>query len=164
MKGAVLFVNNAKTFTTRKARLTYGVLSITVYDSTDPEHVRRQQQVEFGHLRIFSSHLKIGDDIPLDGTCPRQCYGPLSMHQSVLEVEVLASRERDIGFPDKDTTFSAGKVCVPLDMEVSFMHRAVDVQFVFGGTELSVNCFRQTTGKEVGKTVLSLVQEVEEAG
>ena len=37
------------------------------------------------------------------------------------------------------------------------------VQFVFGGTEFSVNCFRKTTGEKVGHVALSLVQEVEEA-
>ena len=38
------------------------------------------------------------------------------------------------------------------------------VQFVFGGTELSVTCTHLTTGEKVGGSVLSLVQEVEEAG
>lgn len=38
------------------------------------------------------------------------------------------------------------------------------VQFIFGGTELSVNCTRLGTGEKVGATILSLVQEIEEAG
>lgn len=36
------------------------------------------------------------------------------------------------------------------------------VQFVFGGTEISVNCFRKATGEKVGEVALSLVQEVDE--
>lgn len=164
VRGAVLFANNAETFATRKARLTYGVLTTTAYDSADPEHASREHLVVSGHIQTFSCHLKIGDDIPLDGACPRQCYGPVSVRQASVEIDVLASRERDVGFPDKDNTFSVGKLTVPLDMEVSLVHRAVVVQFVFGGTELSVKCFRQTTGKQVGTAVLSLVQEVEEAG
>lgn len=86
------------------------------------------------------------------------------MRQTSVDIEVLASRNRDVRFPDKDSTFSVGKVTVPLDMKVSFVHRAVDAQFVFGGTELSVNCFRQTTGEKAGTAVLSVVQEVEEVG
>lgn len=166
VRGAVLFANNTKTFATRKARLTYGVRASDLYDSANPEHVRRQhlQLAGAGRIATFSCHAKIGDDIPLGGACPRQCYGPVSMHQSSIEIEVLAGRETDIGYPDKDTTFSVGKVSVPLDMGVGFVHRAVEVQFVFGGTEFSVNCFRQTTGEKVGTAVLSLFQEVEEAG
>lgn len=38
------------------------------------------------------------------------------------------------------------------------------VQFVFGGTEFSVNCFRNATGDKVANVALSLVQEVEEGG
>lgn len=164
VRGAVLFANNAKTFAVRKARLTYGVLTTTAYDGTNPEHVHRGEMVGSGLIQTFSCHLKIGDDIPLDGACPRHCYGPVSMHQSAVVIDVLASRKRDIGFPDEEATFSVGKVSLPLDMKVSLVHRAVDVQFVFGGTEFSVNCFRQTTGKKVGTAVLSLVQEVDEAG
>lgn len=174
VRGAVLFANNAQTFTTRKARLTYGVRAFTNYDSTDPEHTRRQQPdnlhvrrqhlVGPGLIQVFSCHLKIGDGIPLDGACPRQCYGPVSMLQSAVHIEVLASRERDIRFPDENATFLVGNVEVPLDMEVSFVHRSVEVEFIFGGTEFSVNCFRQTTGEKIRTALLSLVQEVEEAG
>jgi len=74
----------------------------------------------------------------------------------------VVERDGDVGFPEKDTTFSVGKVTVPMDTEASFVHRAVDVQFVFGGTELSVKCTRQTTGEKVETVVFSLVQEVEE--
>eukprot|EP00903_Cladosiphon_okamuranus_P013447 g12524.t1 len=164
VRGAVLFANNTKTFTTRKARLTYGVKGVINYDGTDPEHVRRKQLVLSGRIETFDCHLKIGDDVPLGGACPRQCYGPVSTRQSSVEIEILASRKRDVRFPDADTTCTLGKVSVPLDMGVSLVHRAVEVQFEFGRTEFSVTCFRQTTGEKVGTTVLSFVQELEEAG
>lgn len=36
------------------------------------------------------------------------------------------------------------------------------VQFIFGGTEFSVNCVRKATGEKVADVALSLVQEVED--
>lgn len=73
--GGVLFANNAEAFTTRKARLSYGVSSSIVYNGGDPEHVRRRPEFPLvdrnGKERTatFSCHLKVGDDVPQgDGT------------------------------------------------------------------------------------------------
>lgn len=58
------------------------------------------------------------------------------------------------------TSYMSG---VSLDMPDAFCPSHHDqVQFVFGGTEFSVNCFRDRTGEKIGEAVLSLVQEVEE--
>ena len=35
------------------------------------------------------------------------------------------------------------------------------VQFVFGGTELAVNCFREATGEKIGQVALNIVQLAE---
>ena len=49
-----------------------------------------------------------------------------------------------------------------MDMEASVVHRAVDVHFIFGQTELLAEYTRQITGEKGETAVLSLVQEVEE--
>lgn len=123
VRGAVLFANNAAAFTTRKARLSYGVNSTTVYNGDDPEHVRRRQESPLvdrnGKERIptFSCHLEVGDDIlQQDGACSMQSYAPLRTNQSVVTLEILASHRAGIKFPDKDATFSLGRVTVPLEM------------------------------------------------
>lgn len=169
VRGGVLFANNAEAFTTRKARLSYGVASTAVYNSDDPEHVRRRQESPLvdrngkERLATFSFHLRVGDDVPEgDGACPMQSYAPLRANQSIVSLDILASHRADVRFPDKDVTFPLGNVTVQLDMSQAFEDRGVNVQFVFGGTELAVNCLRKKTGKRVANTVLSLVQEVGE--
>ena len=81
----------------------------TAYDDTNPEHVRRQPLVQPGLIESFSIYLKIGDDIPSDGACLKKCYGPVSMRQTPVEIDVMGSRKRDVRFPEKDTTFSVGR-------------------------------------------------------
>eukprot|EP00903_Cladosiphon_okamuranus_P013451 g12527.t1 len=168
VRGAVLFANNAEVFATRKARLTYGVVKCIPYDHRNPEHIRRRPTppilgFDGEYIKAFDHHIKVGEDIPHDGVCPTQVYHPLLSTHVAISISIMASHKRDIGFPDEDSTFPLGKVRVPLDMTTSFNNRAVEVQFVFGGTEFSVNCFSKMTGKQVGQVAVSLVQEVEEA-
>lgn len=168
VKGAVLFANNGEAFTTRKARLSYGVNSTTIYNKDDPEHVLRRKEFPAfdrnGKERIstFSSHLSVGDDVPLHGACPMLSYAPLHPNQTVVTLTILASHKADVKFPDEDTTFTLGNITAPLDMSTAFEDRGIGVQFIFGGTEVSVNCVRTSTGEKVARAVLSLVQEVED--
>lgn len=133
VRGAVLFANNAKTFTSRKARLTYGIVVSNLYDHHNPEHVRRRSATpwfdEDGKERIavFDHHIKVGEDISQDGVCPIQLYHPLWSTQSTLSIKVLASHKNNVAFPDEDSTFPLGQVGVPLDMTASFEKRGVEV-------------------------------------
>lgn len=97
--GAVLFANNARVFSTRKACLTYGTINSVEYDSRDSEHVRRclgnpfidhdsQEMIE-----EFSTHVIRGDDVPVDGAFPMQSYAPLRRSQENADVEIRASHE-----------------------------------------------------------------------
>ena len=169
VRGGVLFADNADAFTSRKARLSYGVTSTTVYNGDDPDHVRRRPEHPLvdrnGEERIatFSCHLRVGDDVPQgDGACPMQCYAPLRANQPIVSLDILASHTADVKFPDGHVTFPLGNVTVQLDMSQAFEDRGINVQFVFGGTELAVNCFGVKTGKRVANSVVSLVQEVGE--
>eukprot|EP00903_Cladosiphon_okamuranus_P013449 g12525.t2 len=170
VKGAVLFANNAETFSTRKARLSYGMRAKSIYNPEDPEHVRRRPKVPLvgrdgrERLSTFSCHVRFGEDIAADGACKKRTYKPMSEMQSIVTLEMLASHEKDVRFPDEDSTFTLGMFTVPLDMKASFENRGVEVQFVFGGTELFVTCTHLGTGEKVGATVLSLAQDVEEVG
>ncbi|CAN0265886.1 unnamed protein product, partial [Ectocarpus fasciculatus] len=145
IRGAVLFANNVEVFTTRKARLTYGVDVLDLYDGSDPEHVsRRKENPVFGDeqkemISIFSKHLKVGDDVPIGHACRKKRYTPIQKTQDAMTMEILASHKKDIRFPDEGACFPVGEVTVPLDMALSYDDRGVDVQFVFGGTEVSVN-------------------------
>ena len=165
-RGAVLYANNADIFKVRKARLTYGVKTSVPFNPDDPEHRRREytQAVEQSNAvptRVyrFSRHLQIFDDIPLHGACDRQPYRPTKSTQSEVTVEILASHQKGIRFADAATTFPLGVVKVPLDMAESFENRAIEVQLVFGGTEIRVFCFRLKTGDQVAEATLELKQE-----
>ena len=54
VRGAVLFANNVEVFTTRKARLTYGIVVLTDYDPSDPEHVRRRSTRRMFYSGLFA--------------------------------------------------------------------------------------------------------------
>ena len=135
VKGAVLFANNADTFSTRKARLSYGMRAKTVYDPEDPEHVRRRPEFPFvgsdGRERIsaFSCHVRFGEDIPVGGgACRKRTYKPVSEMQSIVTLEMMASHRKDVRFPDEDSTFTLGMFTVPLDMGASFENRGIEVR------------------------------------
>ena len=149
VRGAVLFANNAKVFTSRKARLTYGVVVNMDYDRRDPEHVRRRSTSfrSFGKAKmipIFSHHINVGEDIPQDGVCPVQVYYPNSPWQLEARVDILASHKKDIAFPDEDSTFPIGNVLVPLDMDMaaSYHDRGVKVGPVTGQQRLQCSSFK----------------------
>lgn len=169
VRGAVLYANNAKAFKTRIASLTYGLKAKRVLDPEDPQHIRRRPRFPRVDadgremIDVFSTHVKVGDEVPADGACSRRTYRPVSSSQPMVTLEVMASHEKDIAFPDKGAVFTLAHLTVPVDMTASFDQRGVEVQFVFGGTEFSVNCFKAGTGERIGETMVSLVQEVEEA-
>ena len=133
VRGAVLFANKAEVFTSRKARLTYGIRISVKYDHRNPEHVRRRLTPPFFDedgkecIEGFYRHIKVGEDIPQDGICPALVYHPLRSTDSNLSVRILASHRSDIAFPDKGSTFPLGQVDVPLDMTTSFANRGVKV-------------------------------------
>lgn len=134
VKGAVLCANNADAFSTRKARLSYGMKVKSDYNPEDPEHVRRKPKVPYigsggrEMISTFSRHVTYGEDIPVGGACRRRTYKPVSSLQSIVTLEMLASHETDIRFPDKDSTFTLGVFTVPLDMSASFENRGVEVR------------------------------------
>lgn len=167
VRGAALFANNPFAFE-RKARLTYGVKTTGFFDPSNQDHTKRRSLCHIrdvlGRVLIetFSSHIKVGENIPANGTCPRHSYSPLLPSQTMVTVQVLASHKKNIMFPDDDVTFPLAKVEVELDMTEDFLERAVEVEFIFGKTEFSMNCFRKTTGEKVGNVQMSLVQEVQE--
>lgn len=167
VRGAALFANNPLAFE-RKARLTYGVKCTNTYEPSNPEHIkRRSKSPSFNAdgkevIAVFSPHIKVGESIPSQGACPRRSYSPLLPHQTMVSFEILASHKKDIEFPDKDATFPLAEVRVQLNMTEDFNERGVEVEFIFGKTEFSINCFRKTTGEKVGNVELSLVQEVQE--
>lgn len=167
VRGAALFANNPLAFQ-RKARLTYGIKSTSYYDSSNPEHTRRRSKSPIFDasgrevIDTFSTHIRIGETIPSQGACPKQSYSPLLPHQTMVSFQILASHRMNIEFPDKDATFVLAEVQVALDMSENFEERGIEVEFIFGKTEFSMNCFRKTTGEKVGNVELSLVQEVQE--
>lgn len=168
--GAVLFANNTPVFSSRKARLTYGVTSTTAYDRDDPAHVNNysQHRAPVGlngkeRIRIFSRHIAAGDDIPQGGACDAKAYRPVFPSQSSIIISILASSKKDIEFPDKRECFMVGEITVPMDTDIPFDKRGVKVHITFGGTELSVTAISMSTG-EKKELNLSLVQEVEVVG
>ena len=163
-KAVLLFVNNAAVFYTRKARLTYGVGTTTLYNKRDQAHVQHYHQHKCGpgddgkpRIDIFSRHVVVGDDIPEDGGCQPKRYSPLRSDASSITIPIFASHIKDIMFPN-DECFKLGEVNGRLDMSVPFADREVLVQFNFGGTELSVTAQEKTTGK-TSQVTLSLGQE-----
>ena len=163
VRGAVLFANNTVVFSTRKARLTYGVRCVELYDANDPEHIEHYHKHKAGEgqdkkrrISVFSRHINAGDDIPEDGECKSQRYSPLWSSQTSVAFDILASNLRDIRFPNDDEYFKLGDVIVPLDMSVPFTDRSILVTFKFGGTELSISAKEEATGKKK-QAILSLV-------
>ncbi|CAN0086429.1 unnamed protein product, partial [Scytosiphon promiscuus] len=120
VRGAVLYANNAQAFTSRVASLTYGLKVKSFLDPEDPEHVRRRPR--FPHvgadgrerIDVFSTHLKLGDEVPVDGACSRRTYRPLASNQSLVTLEVMASHEKDVSFPDKGSVFTLANLTVPV--------------------------------------------------
>lgn len=156
VKGAVAFFNSSGVFTSLKARLTYGTDIGLVYDDTDPEHRRRRaasgtfKDID-GVTRVqgcFSRHVTIGQDIPLDGTFPKQEYIPLHENRTT-SFSIYANQKKDLRFVDEEGCFKIGEGSVGLDMNVPREDRGASVQFTYGGTELLVDFFNKQTGAQL---------------
>ncbi|CAB1107856.1 unnamed protein product [Ectocarpus sp. CCAP 1310/34] len=167
VRGATIFASNQLAFS-RIAKLTYGVKSTCIYDSSNAEHVKRRSSPPIWDsagkevIDAFSTHIKRGAYVPSDGTCTRRCYGPLRPNQTTVSFQILACHHTDIEFPDTDSTFPLGEVTVNLDMRASFEDRGIAAEFVFCESEFLLRCFRGTTGERVAEVEMSLVQEVQE--
>ena len=133
VRGAVLFANKAEVFTSRQARLTYGIATSIRYNRRNSEHVRRRStSPRFDDkgkemITAFDGHIKVGQDIPQYGVCPVRSYWPILRTQKEICFKIYASHRSDVAFPDEDCTFLLGHVSVPLNTKARFENRGVDV-------------------------------------
>lgn len=169
VQGAVLFPTHSRAFRTRKARLTYGIRSTAMYDHNNPAHVKRRSsclRVSQGQpemIPVFSAHIRARDDVPSDGVCKVNSYSPLSPSQGMMRIEILASDQSDVGFPDERSCFIVGWTIVAVDRQKSFEQRGINVQFMFSGIELFVSCFQKDTGERVKYETFTIIQDVQQA-
>lgn len=165
VKGAVMFSTRSAIFTSRKARLTYGVGCSTPYHGGNPEHRRRRDagktvQKSSGEkvLHVFDKHISIDDDIPVGGVLSMQAYSATEVEQKVANVPIFVSCNRNPRFTDVDGCFELGGILVPFDMGVPFNERGFRVQLTFGGPELTVSVLKGMTYEPIENTSITLSQ------
>lgn len=172
VKGAVMFAESAMLFNSRKARLTYGQRCTIAFDGTNPEHRRRRDAGEVTANdagdkvvdKAFKAHIRIGDDVPANGALYQQRHVPLTLAQSQSSVQIYASFERYPRFIDEEGCFQVGEVVFDLDMtKKTLQQRAVRVELIFGGSELTVKILHQTEDREITDAVMALTRIPEPA-
>lgn len=165
VKGAVLFHSKFSMFTTRKARLTYGVGCSQVYDNRDPEHRRlrdagKTYTDDAGKTRVskvFDAHVVIGQDIPSDGVLEMRRYDCSKVATTTFQFGICASTKKNPRFIDEEGCIEIGEAAVPADMTVPLKDRGCRIQFTYGGTELLVDILHKKDNREIegGLSLLS---------
>ncbi|CAM9867376.1 unnamed protein product [Ectocarpus sp. 12 AP-2014] len=164
LRGAVMYPSMSTVFTSRKARLTYGVNDSLEFDGTNPEHVERHtagKTTLIGNTvyvsGCFSTLVNAGDDIPGDAVMTSRSYTPVSETDTTSTLGIYATSARRPSFVDEPGIFVVGEVTVDLDMtKPTAEERSFRVEIAFGGTELTVRVLHDASGEEIRDAVLNI--------
>ena len=153
LNGAVLYGQNEAIMTSRILRYTYGVGMIMEFDPKI--HKQENKFEDSGKLwanDVFRKHVTKGQEVKFGQWISGKTYFPVEENQKSATIYVYSSDDKDpVHITDKgckyigqlEIQFSTGRI-----LDGSQVQQAVEVQFNFGGTELTVKASDKTVGKQ----------------
>jgi hypothetical protein len=153
--GALLLATT-NSVTHRTARLTYGFSAFETFKESHnhlllPENNKedergmrrddairsiRQRRLRGDQIRVFKPLVRKGDEIACNYVTPRITLYPLTSDQTSITFEILTSEEREPLDPqDLRVVKVGGSITIDVDMTVSHLERAYQLEIEFGGSE-----------------------------
>ena len=156
LKGAVLFGHDMMIFKSRIMKKTYGVATNMVFDSTIHEPSKKWKNKEDGRSYckdIFDVHVSRGESVMLQNKQPSKSYNPLRTTQTTMVIPLYEYPERvlsnhDVIYTTDDRCTHIGNINVDIKGNKEGRKRTVIVTMIFGGTQLHVTSFDESTKVE----------------
>ncbi|CAC5415252.1 unnamed protein product [Mytilus coruscus] len=150
LKGAVIFGHLPKTISSRKAKYTYGLATMTKF--IKGKHREDKKETIGNQVKckdIFSIHVEKGQTLELDEAQSDRSYNPVDPEQKEIIFQFYISDSEDPMYVTDSGCTHIGKMEVKIPDTSGGLDRQVTVQLIFGGTELKVKAIIQKTKKEV---------------
>lgn len=145
LRGACLFGLNPRSITSRIAKKTYGINTLTTFDpERHPETKKVTIDGEDFCEDVFDPFVRSGDSIGVDEVQVKT-YCPVRSRQTVMRVIFYCTDSPDVDFVDEEGVSQLGELCVDIGRPFqSVEDKTVKVQLKFGATHI----YASATNKE----------------
>jgi molecular chaperone DnaK (HSP70) len=148
LKGAVLFGHEPQTITSRIARYTYGVDTLSRFRPGHHPANRKTVIEETEYCSgVFSKHVTKGDELNINEAQDEQTYSPVRKKQKAVLFNVYTSTNKGPRYVDDPDCSYLGSLNVDIPDTTGGTDRKVLVRFIFGGTEIRVEGKNDQTGE-----------------
>ncbi|XP_061163998.1 heat shock 70 kDa protein 12B-like [Saccostrea echinata] len=148
LKGAVLYGHEPQTVTSRIAKYTYGVDTLSRFKKGvhPPNKLHMVDGTEYCS-DVFSKHITKGDELNINETQDEQTYYPVREKQKAILFNVYTSTNKNPRYTDDPDCSYLGSMTVDIPDTTGGTNRKVLVRFIFGGTEIKVEGKNDQTGE-----------------
>ena len=145
LRGACLFGLNPRSITSRIAKKTYGINTLTTFDpERHPDTKKVTIDGEDFCEDVFDPFVRSGDSIGVDEVQVKT-YCPVRSRQTVMRVIFYCTDSPDVDFVDEEGVSQLGELCVDIGRPFqSVEEKTVKVQLKFGATHI----FASATNKD----------------
>lgn len=148
LKGAVLFGHEPQIITSRIAKYTYGVDTLSRFK---PGHHPADRKITVEDTDycsgVFSKHVTKGDELKINEAQDEQSYCPVRKTQKAILFNVYTSTNKCPRYVDDPDCSYLGSLNVDIPDTTGGTDRKVFVRFIFGGTEIKVEGKNDLTGE-----------------
>lgn len=148
LKGAVIFGHMPRTISSRKAKYTYGLATITNF--VKGRHREDKKEFIGDQVKckdIFSVHVEKGQTLEIDKVQSEKCYNPAEPDQKEIIFQFYISDTQHPMYITDSGCTHIGQMKVSIPDISGGLDRPVKVSITFGGTELKVEAVEQKTNK-----------------
>lgn len=151
VRGAAIFTSDlTSVIKTRKARYTFGIKIGEEFNIANERHrkfAHKKYKTESGieRIDIFQVHGRIGDDIKIGKSMPKQSVWPMEKNQGTAVIKIYISSQYDPFHIDEVGNRCLAVAKVPIDKSKPFISRKLEVDFTFGMTEVICNISSQSS-------------------
>ena len=140
----------------RVAHYSYGTKLYRRYmPHTDEAHkamkdyvISDEERVEW--IPFFDVHVRAGEAVPVGFVSHRHASYPMFSHQEQSTIELLASTNASVQFPNEPGVQEAGRFSVPVNKALPFRHRKSQTEIEFGDVELKCRVYEGDTDQLKG--------------
>jgi len=137
IRGACMYGLNPRSITSRIAKKTYGINTLTTFDpQKHPEDKKVVIEGEDFCEDVFDAFVKKGDSISIDEVHTKT-YCPVRTRQTIMRIIFYCTEKRDAEFVDDDGVYQLGELCVDIGKPFQGVDdKTVKVTLLFGSTQI----------------------------
>lgn len=137
IRGACMYGLNPRSITSRIAKKTYGINTLTTFDpQKHPEEKKVVIEGEDFCEDVFDAFVKKGDSISIDEVHTKT-YCPVRTRQTIMRIIFYCTDKRNADFVDDDGVYQLGELCVDIGKPFQGVDdKTVKVTLLFGSTQI----------------------------